>query len=149
MQRGRVLEPRGSRPIGFVDQAVNANVSTTDTLMSSYFDNLRKLSITFWTPKCQGKLSEDGRVTSGKCRTAPIVQFLEDFGIHALLRLRKLQKLTLRGRTTSSLLEKDGPALDDNAEQLYAIAQLGYKLKDGFRSRGQVVTIHILFMYKD
>tara|TARA_R110002003_G_scaffold44_11_gene3326 strand:+ start:29778 stop:30734 length:957 start_codon:yes stop_codon:yes gene_type:complete len=133
----------------FADTAINANIHLTNTLMSSYFDNLRKLDLTFFTPRCQGKIYGDGQITAGKCRTAPITHFIQGFGMHAVLRLKKLQRLMLTGRTHSSWNKEDDQALDDTDEQLYAVARLGYEIKAGFRSKGQNVTIHTSLMYKD
>jgi hypothetical protein len=69
--------------------------------------------------------------------------------MHAVLRLKRLQRLVLTGRTHSSWNKEDDQALDDTDEQLYAVARLGYEIKAGFRSKGQNVTIHIRLMYKD
>jgi hypothetical protein len=133
----------------FADTAINANIHITNTLMSSYLDNLRKLDLTFFTPRCQGKIYGDGQITAGKCRTASITHFIQGFGMHAVLRLKKLQRLVLIGRTHSSWNKENSKVLNDTDEQLYAVARVGYEIKAGFRSKGQNVTIHISLMYKD
>ncbi|KAH7088509.1 hypothetical protein FB567DRAFT_340277 [Paraphoma chrysanthemicola] len=133
----------------FTAHARVANTIITESLMSSYFDNLREVTLTFFTPRAQGKLRADGSILAGKSRTAPITSFLEGSGVHAVLRLKKLRRLTIIGRTHTSWGKRPVDYLDDTEEQLFAVARMGHEMMAEFRSRSQSVTIVVRLMYKD
>ncbi|KAH7077958.1 hypothetical protein BKA63DRAFT_593260, partial [Paraphoma chrysanthemicola] len=133
----------------FTARARVANTIITKSLMSSYFDNLQKVTLTFFAPRAQGKLRADGSIVAGKSRTAPITSFLEGFGMHAVLRLKKLRRLRLIGRTHTSWAKTPAGYLDDTDEQLFAVARMGHEMMAEFRMRSQSVTIVVRLMYKD